>query len=147
MNSSDHKKPSEENRELAKYTASVFGGKCRVHKYEHDHLAMYMPVLFSPDRPSVGNTAYSTVGLSDYPILREGKEFPARLELVGACDSDESVFANILVAAAFYIIRSHWFCFPGAVLQHGVDEYYPSRTMRHLYFTAPSLWDGLSETK
>src|SRR3954447_24971408 len=117
MNTMDRKKPSEENRELAKFTAGVFGGTCKVHRYDHDHLPLSMPVLACPDRPHDGATAYATVGLSDYPMFHEGREFPARLELVGACDSDDPVFANILVAAAFHVIRSHWFCFPGAVLQ------------------------------
>src|SRR3954451_2797196 len=106
MNTMDRKKPSEENRELARYTAGVFGGTCKVQSYDHDYIELSMPILSCPDRPSVGATAYATVGLSDYPMFHDGKEFPARLELVGACDSDDPVYANILVAAAFCVIRS-----------------------------------------
>jgi hypothetical protein len=56
------KNPSEENRELARYTADVFGGTWKVPSYDHDHIELSMPILSCPDRPRVGATAYATVG-------------------------------------------------------------------------------------
>ena len=133
--------PSEENRAIAHCVAMAFGGTFRVNNYYDEAEQLSIPILWCSDRPVHGVTSYSTVGLSDYPMRQEEKEFPARLELVGACGTATELFPNLLSTASFYIMRSQWLCYPGVVLQDAVTSYGLSSTMSHLYFTAPFLWE------
>lgn len=98
-------------------------------------------------RPRTSVTAYSTVGLSDYPMIdAEGEEYPARLEIAGACATESEPFANVLAAAAFCVIRTKRLIHPGAVLAGYVREYFPTTTVPHLYFTAPFLREDTLKT-
>jgi hypothetical protein len=96
-----------------------------------------------------GVTAFSTLGLSDHPLYKDGEEYPARLEIVGACISKYAAactkrrqgFDNAISTAAFCIIDSQWFCNPGAIFPDAVAMYKLSKTMRHLFFVPPFLWE------
>lgn len=96
--------------------------------------------------PYHGVTSYSTVGLSDVPLLVDGKEFPARVELVGACDSSTGAFANVLTTAAFFVINTGWVPRPGGVFPGILDMHNASPTMRNLLFVPPFLWNPNLET-
>lgn len=135
-------KPTAENKRVARHAASAFGSKPQVVEYLHDTEPLAVDILWCENSPCTGVTAYSTIGLSDYPMLNDdGTEFPTRLEIAGACSSKEDMFANILASAAFCVMRTHRLCYPGAVMQDYVREYSPSSTVPHLYFTAPFLWE------
>ncbi len=132
---------SVENKALAKHAWMAFGGTPTVRAYHHDTEKMSVDVLRCDDRPSAGVTSYSTIKLSDHPMLKaDGTEFPTRLELVGACATADEFFPNVLASAAFCIIRTPKVYFPGSVLPGYVRQYYPSTTVPHLYLTAPFLW-------
>jgi hypothetical protein len=137
---------SVENKAIAKHALKAFGGTPRVQAYHHDTESLSVDVLRCEDRPCGGVTSYSTIGLSDHPMLKDGKEFPARLEIAGACATVDQFFANILASAAFCIIRTHRLYPPGGVMPGYVREYYPSTTLPHLYFTAPFLWEDALKT-
>jgi hypothetical protein len=137
---------SAENKQIAKFVAAAFGGKPAINFYHHDTQDLAVAVLRVPDCPSEGLTAYATLLLSDYPLIRDGKEFPTRVEFVGVCETAQDKFANILSSAAFCIIRASRFIQPGDCLPDYVAEYYPDTTVPHLYFTAPFLWEGSLRT-
>jgi hypothetical protein len=75
-----------------------------------------------------------------------GKEFPGRLEIAGACASQSELFANVISAAAFCVMRTNWLCRPGTVMRGYVHEYFSTTTVPHLYFTAPFLWEDSLKT-
>lgn len=137
---------TEENKALARIALSAFGGtwsksgSWSVIEYRDTNETLAVDILFCPDSPTTGIKSYSTIGLSDYPMYQDGKEFPVRLELVGACKSAVDWFPNLLASTAFYVMREGWLCSPDSVLQNAVDEYAPGKEMRHLYFTAPFMW-------
>jgi hypothetical protein len=135
-----------ENKKLARHVLGAFGGKPVVTEYYSDDRQFALDILECSDCPHPGTTSYSTLGLSDHPMRQDGKEFPVRVELVAACDSNVEWFPNVISTAAFYIMRSGWLCSPGKVLQNALHMYDPSHALRHLYFTAPSLWQGQLET-
>ncbi len=137
---------SVENKTLAKHVLKAFGGTPRVQAYHHDIESLSVDLLRCEDRPCGGVTSYSTVGLSDHPMLKDGQEFPTRLELAGACATADQSFANILASAAFCIIRTQRLYSPGSVMPGYVREYYPSTTVPHLYLTAPFLWEDTLKT-
>lgn len=137
-----------ENKTLARTVARVFGGSPRVTRFWDDNHKSWVDILACSDhRPGV--TAFSTLGLSDHPLYKDGAEYPARLEIVGACVSKFAAactrrhqgFDNAISTAAFCIINSRWFCYPGAIFPDVVAMYKLSKTMKHLLFVPPFLWE------
>jgi hypothetical protein len=140
-------KPTPDNRLVAKHAAAAFGGRPAVAEYLHDSLPIRVDILWCSDRPSEGVTAYSTIGLSDTPMLKaDGSEFPTRLELAGACATKDEFFPNVLASAAFSIIRTQRLVYPGIVLAGFVREYSKSSSVPHLFVTAPFLWEDSLRT-
>lgn len=138
--------PSEANKGLARESAKVFGGKPKVTRFWDDDHKSSVDLLSCEDRPTRGVTSYSTVGLSDWPLYRGDEEYPARLEMVGACATASERYANALATAAFCIINSQWFCYPGAIFPDILTMHEASSTMRHLFFVPPFLWETELET-
>jgi antitoxin YqcF len=135
-------KASESNRQIAKYVASVFGGTPSVTRYWDDARKSSIPLLCAEDAPQSGTRSYSTVGLSDYPLLRNGKDTGIRVELVSACGTNHPHLDNALATAAFCILNSKWFCVPGVVFPDVLAMYSSTKAMQHMLFVAPFLWEG-----
>jgi hypothetical protein len=138
---SDHDAPvSAENRKIARYVASVFGGTPRVGEYHNTSGRLAVGILSSRDRPVEGVTSYSTIKLSDHPLPWGEGEFPARLELAGGCVNTEPAFPNLLASAAFHIMQSDALYGPGTVVPDLVGRSGVETSCPHLYLTAPFLW-------
>jgi len=137
---------SQENKEIARRVASVFGGNPAVQRFYDESDEHFVDILASHDAPQEGLTSYSTIGLSDWGLFLDGKEYPARVELVGACESSVRCFEEVLATAAFCIINTKWFCAPGVIFEDVVAVHQCSKTMRHLMLIPPFLWDGQLET-
>lgn len=133
---------SNENRVIAKSVATAFGGEPKVVSYWDDKKESCVDVLICKNRPQNGVTSYSTIGLSDSPLVKDGDDFSVRLELVGACENACDEFPSILSTAAFCIINSKWFCSPGSIFPDVISMYKCSATMHHLMFVPPFLWEG-----
>jgi len=137
---------SADNKLLARHAVKALGGKPRVISYWDDPHERSVDIAICQNAPSRGLTSYSTVNLSDSPLMQKGREYPVRIELVGACDIEVEEFANVLSTAAFFVMKDKWFCRPGVVFETLVSMYKLSETMEHLYFTAPSQWSELNTT-
>ncbi len=135
-------KPTKDQKEIYKTLVETFGGDPRVILHGDEKEKSFVNIFKSIDKPQVGVTSYGTLGLSDYPLIKDGKEFDTRVELVGACGSNFKDFENILATAAFSVINSKWFCCPGAVFPDVVSMYKASKTLRHVFFAPPSSWEG-----
>lgn len=134
---------SDENRQIGKKLASALAGgaKPQVNRYWDEADNAFVDLMACENQPNEGVTSYGTIGLSDHPLVQDDREFPVRLELVGAAASGYEIFPNILTTAAFYVINEKWFCCPGAILRNVVDMYEPSLAMKHLMFVSPFLWE------
>ena len=137
---------SADNKLICRHAAKAFGGTPRVHAYWDDPREHSVDILICDDAPGPGLISYSTVTLSDSPLVQRGKEFPTRVELAGACASEAKGFDNALCTAALFVKKDKWFCRPGAVFESMLNMYDLSATMEHLYFTAPSQWPALNTT-
>jgi antitoxin YqcF len=124
----------------------TFGGKTDVKRFSDDNHDSFVDIMSCADSPQTGVTSYATIGLSEHPLMDNGEEFPARLELIGACGSDFKYFANALATAAFCIINSKWFCHPDAIFPDIFSMYNKSSTMKHMMFIPPFLWDDSPNT-
>ncbi len=92
-------------------------------------------------------TSYSTIGLSDHLLLKDGEDYGVRVEFVGACGSRFKKFDNVIATAAFCVINSKWFAYPGAIFPDIVGMYKASKTLMHVFFASPFLWADQLKTK
>jgi hypothetical protein len=137
---------SADNKLICRHAAKAFGGTPRVIAFWDDPHEHSLDILICRDAPGLGLTSYSTVTLSDSPLIQRGKEFPVRIEIAGACASDVEPFGNAISTVAFFVMKDKWFCRPGVVFETMLSMYDLSATMEHLYFTAPSRWPSLNTT-
>jgi hypothetical protein len=75
-----------------------------------------------------------------------GAEFETRIEIGGVSTHDRPQFENALATAAFFVIKDHWFCYPGAIFPNIVAMYDLSPTLRHFFFMDPFPWPSLQES-
>lgn len=133
---------SDVTKTIAKHTAMVFGvEKPPIYRYHADNRKSSLHVMEAADCPQNGVTSYATVGLSNYPLIRNGETFDVRVELLGACDSRTVGFGNVLSTLGFCIVNSKWFCAPGVIFPSAVDMFQLSSTMSDIYFAHPFLWN------
>jgi antitoxin YqcF len=133
---------SAENKMVGKWACKAFKGTPQIQVYHHDTQERDISLVWCVHRPTSRVISYSTVGLSDYPMVHEGKEIPLRLEIVAAAGFRDTLFANALASVAFYIMRTRRYVHPGFVIPAYVKEYITDATVPHLYFTEPYLWPG-----
>ncbi len=129
---------------LASYIAGIFGvQRPLVSRYgdENGHSDVF--ILEADNSPQAGVKSYSTIGLSDAPLFLNGKEFGARIEILGACGASFYGFADAISTAAFCVINSHWFCAPGGIFPDVIATHGISKTMSDIYFASPFLWEGI----
>ena len=128
--------------ELANHVASAMRvKKPPISRYWDENERSSIYILEAADHPRSGVVSYATIGLSDHPLMFREREFGARVELVGACSSSFTGFANLLSTAAFCVINSGWFCAPGIIFPDIVSMYKSSNTLSDIYFTHPFLWN------
>lgn len=116
----------------------------KVISYSDETESHKIDIYIGENRPDVGLTTYSTIGLSEYPIEivdRQGREI--RVDFIGMCTSEFTSFPNILASCAFNIIKDHYSYTPGMVNMNVIDDYYKNLEMRHIYYTIPSYWEDL----
>jgi hypothetical protein len=135
---------TESNKTLARKLARVFGGKPLVSRYWDEAERSHVDILLCEDAPSPGVVSLATIGLSDHPLVEEGKDIGVRAELVSAFGASFEEGANIVSTAAFCVINSGWKLRPGAVFPDVVRMFRSCGEMRHLLFTPPFLWEGLT---
>jgi len=136
-------KVSEANRRLARALSDAFGGEFRVHAYIDDERRNSVDVLSCPDRPQRGVASFGTIGLSDHPIYRDGKEIDVRAELVGACAASFAELPNVLASCAFEVIKARRFAAPGVIFPEAFAQYQRGGALRHVMFVPPFLWEDL----
>jgi hypothetical protein len=137
---------SPDNKSICRHAAKALGGTPSVIAFWDEPNEHSVDVLICRDAPLPGLTSYSTVSLSDSPLLQNGREFPVRIEVVGACASEAEEFGCAISTVAFFVMKDHWFCRPGVVFEIMLGMYRLSESMDHLYFTAPSQWPELNTT-
>jgi hypothetical protein len=140
--------PTDENKMLAKFMRNTFGinPNARIVDYLNEDESTSIPILSCPESPYKGLTTYATIGLSDYPMYHDNKEFDLRVEIVGVGDSSIDWFPNILSTSAFYVIQKGWLYSPGAVVENLVSMYEANTELKHIYFTSPFLWSEQLKT-
>lgn len=130
------------NKIVAKKELEVIGGKQQVHRYWNENNKKNIDILSCANRPYTGVTSYGTIGLSAYDIGMVSKNKDLRVELVGACDIKEELFANIVATTAFEIMESGN-CEYGYIISDIVSQYIRDSDMKHVYLMNAFLWEEL----
>ena len=132
----------EENKIIGKYLLKCFAGKPpKVQRYWDTPETTSVDLLSVPDPERNGVLLFGTISLFEKEFVIDGEVFPSRVELVGAAYDAFEHYPNILTTAAFCSIKDDFFCQPGSVLPNAVKMYYPNLEAKHLFFTAPFLWE------
>ncbi|KAK2774711.1 hypothetical protein FQN53_003518 [Emmonsiellopsis sp. PD_33] len=137
---------SEANCIIAEKVVDTFNGPPKVSSYHDADRRHTIHVATKANCPSPGVTSYSTMGLSDTPLIQNGEEFDTRLEILAACASTTKFFDRAVSTAAFYIIREKAFCAPGHVFMDILNQYEPDILFPHFYFTTPCFWEHWPRT-
>jgi len=134
--------PSEENKVIARMLLAAVGGNPRVMEYRDEGEQNCIDLMIVPDRPVPGVTTIASIGLSDTTLRLRGEEYPTSVEILGCSNSRVEFFPNVISTVAFYVIKNGWFCAPGVIYPDIVSMYYPGSPMKHMYFTAPFIWEN-----
>lgn len=135
---------SPENRQIASWVAAAFGGTPRYVTYTQNPELLGVDIISARDRPGSGVSSFSTIGLSEHPMVGPEGEFPTRLELAGGCENAVEFFPDLLAAAAFHVMRTAGVYYPGAVIMNCVQAFTESSALPHLFLAAPFLWEQLT---
>jgi hypothetical protein len=132
---------SSENKALAKYIRTVFGGVASVNKYWDDSHHSDIDIFRAAGAPAEGVDTFCTLGLSDHDIeLVLDNNKPLRAEVLIAAQDQFEFAANVLSTCAFNVINSETALGPSVVYPDVVAMYAPELTVRHVMFVAPFLY-------
>ena len=135
---------TEENRQIARTVAEVFGGAPAVHTWWDAEKKHSVDILSSEGSPAPGVTAYATVNLSNTALTDAANDL--RVELLGACKSDVEGFPGMLSTCAFNVIENGAVIAPGVIFPDVVTTYELSTTLKHILFVPPFFWGEAPET-
>lgn len=130
-------------KEVAQYLATRLGvDRPPIRRFADESGTSEVFVATFRDNPQSGVNTVATIGLSEFPLMKEGLEFSSRVEFVAAAGSSYDGIDNIVATLAFGVMNSKWFCAPGVIFP-GVVALHPgvSNTMTDIYFSYPFLWD------
>ncbi|MCC6983622.1 MAG: suppressor of fused domain protein [Bauldia sp.] len=89
--------------------------------------------------PIQGVTSYGSVGLSR--VEQYSGRTPVWVELLGVCASNVKDFDNLIASCAFFSINDKYNLTYGTFVEKILDEYRMSRTLHHVTFIHPFIWD------
>lgn len=131
---------SEENKSLARYLRSVFGGRPEISRYWDDDHENAVDIVEAPDVPTANVTTYATLGLSDHPGGLAVAGVPLGVELVLAARDYFEDSPNILSTCAFNVINSGMRAEPGAIFPRVIELYRGHAALTDILFVPPFLW-------
>jgi hypothetical protein len=126
-------------RELARTWG---GGQPKVYRHWDEPEENWIGITTRPDCPWDGVTAFGTLGLSEHSL---GFGNDLRVEIIGACATTTDL-SNVLATCAFNVIKDSWPMRPGAIHNGALSMYDLSKTLSHMMFVDPFLWNDGPET-
>jgi hypothetical protein len=129
---------TEENRQIARTVAGVFGGAPAVHTWWDAEKENSVDILSVDGSPAPGVTAYATVNLSNTAMADAANDL--RVELLGACKTNVESFPGVLSTCAFNVIENGVLIAPGVIFPDVLTTYDLSTTLKHILFVPPFFW-------
>jgi hypothetical protein len=126
-------------RELARAWG---GGQPKVHRHWDEPEENWVGIASRAHCPWEGVTSVGTLGLSEHSL---GFSNDLRVEIIGACATTTDL-SDVLATCAFNVIKDAWPMRPGAIHNDVLQMYGLSKTLAHVMFVAPFLWDAGPKT-
>jgi antitoxin YqcF len=133
--------PSAFERDLGRTLRSRFGTDTKVVRFGDDDGINDCFVVSGVDCPIQGVTSYGSVGLSR-TAQRVGTT-DLKVEVLAACASRTPHIDNLVASCVFESAKNGTGIIYGAQIPGIVTQYGISRTLQHVTFVAPFLWDDL----
>jgi antitoxin YqcF len=134
-------KVTDDNRQLANYLRSIFGGRPNVHAYHDARNVSAVHILSAPEAPSRDAITFASIGLSDHSIGLDVGTKSLRVEFIFVANSKVAYAPNMLSTCAFNVINSGWAAQPGAVHHGVIAEYLPESPLKHVLLIDPFSWN------
>ncbi len=129
-------------KQEARAAATAIGGTPSVVRYYDEDESHHIDIMRCSGAPHSGWDTYSTLGLSDYQNLLDGRHVPVELAAVGRA-RDEAL-ANALATAAFNVLKEGWLAAPGVVFPNLMADYGLSASLPHVVWMPPTPWPPLA---
>lgn len=135
---------SSSGRRIARAAADALGatGRPRMVRMYDEAETTHVDVMMVDDAPSLGLTAFSTMGLHTTINLLDGKDI--RVEFVVVAPTGTERVENLIAHAAFQVVKDAWLAAPGGVYPGLVTEYGLSEGLPHLMLTSPFPFANLA---
>lgn len=137
--------PSETDKQIARFVASVFDGERRFFRHWSDELNANIDVIqFPPSAVTSGMKVCSTLGLSVLPTGIEVEGVPLGVELYSAMKPDAPLLDDIVATCAFHVMGGYAHARPNALVRHGIAcvDGTDDLTVRHALLVDP-FWGEL----
>lgn len=134
--------PSPQQRVVFLAVESMLGSSATFSRYGGPAGASDLYVAVFNDVPSEGYVSYATLGLSEHPIIHDGKELTVRVELVALTAGQSTEVQDCLANTVLNIRSNSWVPLPDAVIPHAVEQCVPGSTLHHLLLVDPFSWGG-----
>lgn len=137
--------PSETDKQIARFVASVFEGERKIVRHRSDQLDDHIDVVqFPPSAVTSGMKVCSTLGLSALPTGIEVEGVPLGIELYCAMKPEAPLLGDIVATCAFHVMGGYAQPRPNALVRHGIAcvEGADDLTVRHALLVDP-FWGEL----
>ena len=92
---------SSENKEIIRCVGEVIGREPKIFGYMDEGEQSHIDIATFEGRPKMGINTYSTLGLSDHPLLKTGDGKDLGIEILGVCEHSCKDFIRTLSTVAF----------------------------------------------
>ncbi|MCR9218420.1 MAG: suppressor of fused domain protein [bacterium] len=115
-------RPSETDRQIARFVASVFDGERKVIRHQSEPPGRHIDVVqFPPSAVTSGMKVCSTLGLSALPVGIEVEGVPLGVELYCAMKPDAPMLGDVVATCAFHIMDGYAHARPNALVRHAIE--------------------------
>ena len=113
-----------------------------MHRHWDEPEENWISIATRAECPWDGVTAVGTLGLSEHSL---GLSNDLQVEIIGACAKTADL-SDVLATCAFNVIKDAWPMRPGAIHNDVLQMYDLSKTLAHIMFVAPFLWNDGPKT-
>jgi antitoxin YqcF len=136
-------KPTQFESELGKKIREKFGQNTKVVRFADDSEEHFVFIVSGNDFPVRGVTSYGSVGL--YKNAQHIGSEGVFVEILGACATETPHVDNLLASCVFDSVKNRSNIVYGSCIKGILSQYNISRSLQHVTFVSPFLWEGLEK--
>lgn len=129
-------------RAVADFLKLNLAGRAQTRAYCDDARRNVVAIVEAIGTPHESLATFASASLHATENLLDDRD--VRVELLAVGPRQTPDLGNLVATAAFYVMKDRWLAAPGVVFPNLVGEYLPNASVRHLTWTEPFDFDGLS---